>query len=54
MLNCHKKYIKDLTQRLGHFRHFYCVKCKAHSYKDKIYTKKEWDNYVDFNPKGYL
>ena len=43
MLNCHPEKIKDLSQGLGLYRHYYCIECKAHYYKGTKYTKKEWE-----------
>ena len=44
---CDHKGKKDLTQRQGKERHMYCPKCKAHWWKGKFYTKKEWDKWMN-------
>lgn len=38
---------KDLTQGLGAERHYYCPNCGTHWYNNRIWTKKEWDEYVN-------
>ncbi len=44
---CKKKKVQDLTQGLGPVRHYICKSCKSHLYKDKFYTKKEWDSWIN-------
>ena len=45
--NCSHSKKKDLTQGLGEVRHFFCPECKTHWYKDKVWTKEEWNNYIN-------
>ena len=44
---CDTPQVKDLTQGLGPDRHYYCAHCKSHLWKGEIYTKKEWEWYVE-------
>ncbi len=47
MLSCNHNMESDLTQGLGPVRNIYCHVCKAHFYKGREWTKKEWDEYVN-------
>jgi ADP-heptose:LPS heptosyltransferase len=37
----------DLTHGKGEVRNFYCPTCKTHWYKGKIWSEKEWGEYVN-------
>lgn len=41
----------DLTHGLGEGRNFYCPDCKTHWYKGKMWSEKEWNDYVDYIPE---
>ena len=44
---CPAPQIKDLSQWLGELRHFYCAKCKAHTWRGVFYTRREWDDWIN-------
>ena len=46
-IKCMHKNRKDLTQGLGDERHIYCPDCKWHLYKDREWSKEEWENYIE-------
>ena len=43
---CNNPQIKDLTQNQGDERHYYCMNCKSHVWKNQFYTKTEWDKWI--------
>ena len=44
---CQNPKITDLSQGLGDERNYYCKSCKSHFYKGKVYTEKEWDDWIE-------
>lgn len=38
---------KDLSQGIGPVRHYYCKKCKAHNFREKLYSADEWEAWVN-------
>jgi len=47
---CNHKELKDLTQGLGDVRNYYCPDCEAHWYKGRVWTKEEWEIFVNDFP----
>ena len=45
--DCVHRHKKDLTQGLGEERHFYCPNCKSHWYKGRLWSRAEWELYVN-------
>lgn len=44
---CASPKVKDLSQGIGDGRHFYCSNCKAHLWRGRQYTAKEWDAWIN-------
>lgn len=41
------KTMYDLTHGYGDFRNYICYDCGAHSFREKFYTSKEWEEWVN-------
>lgn len=44
---CQTPRIKDLTNGLGDVRNYYCMSCNAHEYDGLLYSRKQWDDWVN-------
>jgi hypothetical protein len=44
-----KRKMDDLTHGYGEHRNYICKKCNTHNWKNKFYTKKEWETYINGN-----
>lgn len=47
---CSNPQVKDLSQGLGEHRHLYCTSCKSHAWKGTMYTRQQWDDWVNDVP----
>jgi hypothetical protein len=48
--NCNNT-MDDLTRGLGELRNHICRRCGSHHWKDKFYTRFEWEQYVELDDK---
>ncbi|MBN2402009.1 MAG: hypothetical protein JXN64_06395 [Spirochaetes bacterium] len=44
---CKHKGKQNISPYLGTEPHYYCKACGWHLYKNKEYTKKEWEEYIN-------
>ena len=40
------QFMVDLSHGYGIFRNYICFKCNTHIFKEKFYTKMEWDEWT--------
>lgn len=58
-LSCGHNSISNFSQNIKGFEHYYCNKCGMHYYKNREWTKKEWEIYVEdfsytYQPEVYF
>jgi hypothetical protein len=41
---------RDLTQGLGEERHYICMRCGMRHYRGRVWTRREWTEWVEEKP----
>lgn len=44
---CGSGCVSDLTNGYGSLRNYYCHTCHAHLFRDKWYSKSEWEIWIE-------
>lgn len=44
---CPRSAVSDLTAGLGPDRHYYCGQCGAHAWQGRVYTARQWSDWIN-------